>query len=120
MNLCVHELYTLLRIKLQLTIEPRGGLGARIPLRITVESPKTEIPLPSGGGLVLGPPADTQICGCSSLLCKMAQINTYSRPLHLWTPNLGSKTVQVFIERSLRMSGRSQFKPLLFKSQLYF
>lgn len=39
----------LIHVKLQLTIEPCGGLGAPFPLRITVDSPKTEIPLPSGG-----------------------------------------------------------------------
>lgn len=39
----------LIYVKLQLTIEPRGGLGAPIPLRITMDTPKTEIPLPSGG-----------------------------------------------------------------------
>lgn len=38
-------------------------------------------------------------------------------PLHLWTPNCKVKTVQVFIEKNLHVSGTAQFQPVLFKGQ---
>lgn len=39
-------------------------------------------------------------------------------PLHPQTPNLGSKTTQVFIEKKFCVSRPTQFKPMFFEGEL--
>lgn len=86
-------------------------------------------------------PTDTQIFGCSSLLYKMAQNAAYSQPAlcicrfptmdwkycfwsmagWIWGCETGIwRADSIFTEKNLHRSRSAQFRPVLFKAQLWF
>lgn len=97
-------------LTLQLTLEQCGGKGCR-PLCTVKNLCET---LGSRTPQQIQKSSDVQIPYIK--WCRSVHTVRFRNP---WTPNLRSKTVQVIYGKYPCISGSVQFKPMLFKGQLY-